>query len=79
MLGGVLQVGAAVVDMRGHPGVLVRMLRVQLAADLHQRGIDLYRVDVPGPLGQRHRHVVSVPAPMISSFRSDAAATCRYG
>jgi hypothetical protein len=35
------------------------MLRVLITADLQQRGIDLDRVHVPGPLRQRHCDVVS--------------------
>ena len=60
MLGGVLQEGAPVVDVRGQPGVGVGVVRVHVAQP-HQQRVDLHRVDVPGALGQRDGRVVARP------------------
>jgi hypothetical protein len=41
------------------PGVVVGPVGVAVAADLVQRAVDLDRVDVVGPVGQRRGHVVA--------------------
>ena len=56
---GVVQERSAVLDVRRHPGVLVRPVRVQVASQAVQQRVDLDRVDVVGPLGQCDGDVVA--------------------
>ena len=58
-----LQERAPVVDVHAHAGILVRMLRMQVAAEPLQHGIDLDRVDVRRPFRQGQRDVVPAPRP----------------
>ena len=62
VLRGVLQEGAAVIDVRGQPGAGVGVVRVHVA-EPHQQRVDLHRVDVPGALGQGDGRVVARPGP----------------
>ena len=63
MLLGVLQEGPAVSVVQGHPGAVVRVVRVLALAELDQDRVDLHRVHVLRALGQRHRDVVTRAGP----------------
>ena len=56
---GSFQEGPSVVDVHAHARVLVRMVRVQVASQPLQHGVDLHGVDVRRPFRQRQRHVVA--------------------
>ena len=60
---GPLQERPAVVDVDRHPRVLVRMLRMQVAAEPLQHGIDLHRIDVLRAVGERQGDVVPAAGP----------------
>ncbi len=57
MVFGRLQERPAVVDVHGHPRVLIGMVGVALLADLHDPRVDVDGVDVLGALGQCDRDV----------------------
>ena len=54
---GALQERAAVVDVPGHPRVVVGLVGVLLHADLQDPRVDVDRVDMVGALAQRDRDV----------------------
>ena len=60
LLVGPFEEGAAVVDVRGHPGVAVRLLGVEVPADALEHRIDLDGVDRRGAFAQRDGDVVAV-------------------
>jgi hypothetical protein len=63
VLAGLLQVGAAVVDVHAHPRVLVGPVGVVVPTQLGEDRVDLDSVDVLGPLGQGGGHVVAGAGP----------------
>ncbi len=58
-----LQERATVVDVHAHPRVLIGMVRMQVAPQPLQDGIDLDGVHVTGAVRERERHVVPAPGP----------------
>ena len=56
---GVVEEGPAVLDVHGDPRVLVRMIRMAVAAEPIQERIDLHGVDALGAVRQRDRDVVA--------------------